>query len=66
MALLAPPPSLVLDEKTFEGALQEVLESSLVKGEIASEGLAEKGEIEKPLKESSAEIEHFEEEPSED
>ena len=66
LASLAPPPPLILDEKTFEGALQEVLDSDLVKGGIASEGLAEKGEIEEPLEESSAEIEPLEEESSKD
>jgi DNA-directed RNA polymerase subunit beta' len=66
LASLAPPPPLVLDEKTFEGALQEALDSELGKGEMAPEGLVEKGEREKPLEESSAELEPFEEDTSED
>lgn len=68
MASLMPPPPLVLDEKTFEGALLEALDGGLIRDEmaLAEELAAEKGEEEDLIEEPSAEIEPPEEEPSEE
>ena len=66
LASLAPPPPLILDEKTFEGALQEALGDGLIKEELATEGLAENDEPEDLTEASPDEIEPLEEESPED
>jgi hypothetical protein len=66
MASLMPPPQLVLDEKTFEGALLEALDSGLIRDEMASDGLAGMAGPADFPEEPSVEVEPLEEEPSED